>query len=325
MLNALEEVEDLTAWIPEVSAGQSNTTASAPVPAEGEGEQTAPLSRIQWSEKYKRVVDRVVELEVSMQKRCTQAALTGNDKRMDRIRGYADALAGGKELAEPTTALISKALPEKREAHTTLGEITGERSYHKKCLEKSNTPLDSLMDWMSRYEELRLDLETQSSLAHKQVWEQRKYMRGLKKEHSDIVKTLDAALTMLEDHVKSWLVLYVFIRVKETVAGKTDVNPTWEYLQTLKTLNGGTFSDEIINTEKCVKAFVDAYLAELAAAPESPDSPYTGRGYGRFRGGVPSPVPLHFPLDRSPNVNPRSLLVADPSQNFSRAPLDFFS
>jgi hypothetical protein len=332
MLDALEEFEELTEWIPEVSAGQSNTTASAPVSAEEEGEQTALLSRIRWSARYQLVVDRVTELDASMQRRCSQATLTHSIRRMDTLRGYADALAGGKEMAGPNTERIVTALPKKRQAQTTLDVITGERSFHDEFLKRSSLDLKSLMVYeadqgkiRTQYEETRKSLEAASSVAHKQVWEHRNYVKGLKKKHSDLVKTLDAAMTMLEDHVKAWLVLYVFIRVKETVAGVTDANPTWEYLQTLKTLNGGTFSDEIINTEKCVKAFVDAYLAELAAAPESPDSPYTGRGYGRFSGGVPSPVPLHFPLDRSPNVNPQSLLVADPSQNFSRAPLDFFS
>ena len=315
MMDGLPTVVPTVVPTVEPPAGLSNTTAIAPEPAGGEeepageeGEQTALLSRIEWSETYKPVVDRVAELDASLQGRCTQAALSHNDRRMDKLRGYVDALTGGKQLAEPISKLIVDALPTKRQAHTTLDDITGERSFHKKCLERSSTDLKSLMDMRKDYEKIRKDLKTESSVAQTQVWEHRKYVRGLKKTHSDIVKTLDAAVTMLEDHVKSWLVLYVFIRVKETVEDNTRVNPTWEYLQKLKPLVGGMFSEEITNTENCVQAFVDAY----SRAPE--DSPNTG--YDRPNGGLPSPVPMSpVPFH----------LGYHEARATARAPLDFFS
>ena len=147
--------------------------------------------------------------------------------------------------------------------------------------------------------------------------------KALKSKRNSAVDTYEAGKRMLRKHVKAWCSLYLFVNITSMYTHQLDepfkVTP-WFYLKFLKGVMGEECKAEIEGVELCLHECVDAFNEKVKDTPPPSDSGMTiDELGGTSRQSDSIEQLLHLsPADRSDNFFSRS-------DNFSRAPLDFFS
>ena len=114
----------------------------------------------------------------------------------------------------------------------------------------------------------------------------------------------------------------------EDIPGHAPVGDWW-YMDYLENIFEGLFKEKVTATKKCFTLYKDAFLQEISANTATPvTSPYYRSNTTVPSTPVPStPVPaIPVPATvKGVGIAWQPAYAADPSDNVSRAPLDFFS
>jgi hypothetical protein len=322
-------------------------------------ELDGPAPEANWETLYGSLLSTGPMLAIARARRCHPATLNKQKEKILEFKKATVARNGGAALANAHAVNLKQSLATKREAETISRAAKTEEHTTKLMVHKAAD------DFPDSEEALRLKVEELQRISdgatkrriftREQLKDKLLKVAEERKKHDESVDRFEGAMAMLENHVKSWLVLYLLISIKEILTGKTEIDK-WYYLECLKLQGNKAFETQIITVEALVLGFNAQFQKSMEA-----EEPVHGSGlspqvdrqdWARYRSQNPARTRAHdegqvdglpFPearndsvsqrspnrndsvRDRSPSVSTRSLLVADPSQNFSRAPLDFFS
>ena len=309
-------------------------------------ERDGPAPEADWETLYGSLLSTGPMLAIARTRRCHPGVLNKQKEKILEFKKATVARNGGAALANAHAVNFRQSLATKREAETISRAAKSEEHITKLMVQKasernfpeSEETLDRTVEELQRISDgaTKRRIFTREQLKDKllKAAEERK-------KHDESVDRFEGAMAALENHVKSWLVLYLLISIKETLTAKKDVEKKdvekWYYLQCLKLQGNKAFEEEIIMVEALVLGFSEEFQKAMEAEGPVRDSglppQVDQRGWAPLRaqaegqvGGSGSPDARNDSVpDRSRNGSNQSLLVTDPSQNFSRAPLDFFS
>ena len=304
-------------------------------------ERDGPAPEADWETLYGSLLSTGPMLAIARTRRCHPATLNKQKEKILEFKKATVARNGGAALANAHAVNFKQSLATKREAETISRAAKTEEHTTKLMVQKasernfpdSEEALDRTVEELQRISDgaTKRRIFTREQLKDKLL-----KAADERKKHDESVDRFEGAMAALENHVKSWLVLYLLISIKEILTEKEDIEK-WYYLQCLKLQGNKAFETQIIIVEALVLGFNEEFQKTMKAEGPVHGSglspqvdrrgwvPLRAQAEGQVDGSGSPEARNDSERDRSPNVSNRSLLVADPSQNFSRAPLDFFS
>ena len=306
-----------------------------------------------WAEIGDRVIEslgRGFKLQTTGSNKVDAGVVVGDTERLERISHLMSVLQAGDKVANGYKAAeLTQSMEKNREAHDKVQDVKALSTEYLRAHRKSEEPAKP-----QDFVRVSKDMNRNVARAKANQLEVIKEVAHYKGEHNKQVNLYDNAVAMLRNHIEYWCSLYLFICMIELmewdndeifscpglyqVPGRVPIIGSWWYMDVLENAMNGLFKDKVQLTKQCFEQYQKAFIAEkevLLAEKEAflAEKGSDGEGFSTPKR-VPNvqadtPYTQGYSPEYIPNTPIRTTWVQSSSMsrsdNFSRAPLDFFS
>ena len=309
-----------------------------------------------WAEIGQRVIQslgRGFKLQTTGSNKVDAGVVVGDTERLERISHLMSVLQAGDKVANGYKAAeLTKSMEKAREAHDKVQEVKALSTEYLRAHRKSEEgakPQDLVR--------VSKGMDRNIARAKANQLEVIKELAHYKGEHDAQVNLYDNAVAMLRNHIEYWCSLYLFICMIELmewdndevfscpglyeVPGRVPIIGSWWYMDVLENAMNGLFKDKVQLTKQCFEQYQKAFIAEKEVLLAEKEALLAEKGSAGEGFNTPKRVPnvqadTPYAEGYSPEYIPNTtntpitttLLQSSSmsrSDNFSRAPLDFFS